>query len=95
MSRDAEVDELRAQIAERDREIVSAVNARLQLVRRLKAYKEENGINFLDTQQEQRIHRRLASYNPGPLSEKGLHELVGEILDLMKREVRRPLDPDA
>ena len=31
MSRDPEIDELRAQIAERDREIVSAINARLQL----------------------------------------------------------------
>ena len=88
MSRDPEIDEFRAQIAERDREIVSAINARLQLVRRLKAYKEENRINFLDTRQEQRIHRQLASYNRGPLSEKGLHELVGEILDLMKRELR-------
>ena len=93
MSRDAEVEELRAQIAERDREIVSAVNARLQLVRRLKAYKEENRMNFLDTRQEQRIHRQLQKFNPGPLSDKGLHELVGEILDLMKRELRG-VDPE-
>jgi chorismate mutase len=95
MPRDREIDELRAQIAERDREIVSAINARLQLVRRLKAHKEEQGITFLDTRQEQRIHRQLASFNRGPLSEKGLHELVGEILDLMKRELRGPLDPEA
>jgi chorismate mutase len=88
MSRDPEIDELRAQIAERDREIVSAVNARLQLVRRLKDYKAEHGINFLDTRQEQRVHRQLATFNEGPLTEKGLHELVGEILDLMKRELR-------
>jgi chorismate mutase len=90
MSPDPEIEELRRQIEERDHEIVSAVNARLQLVRRLKAYKEDNAINFLDTRQEQRIHRRLASFNRGPLSEKGLHELVGEILDLMKRELRGP-----
>ena len=88
MWRDLEIEELRAQIAERDREIVSAVNARLQLVRRLKAYKEENRITFLDTRQEQRIHRQLENFNPAPLSDKGLHELVGEILDLMKRELR-------
>jgi chorismate mutase len=91
--RDPEIEELRAQIAERDREIVSAVNARLQLVRRLKAYKQEHGVNFLDTRQEQRIHRQLATFNPGPLSEKGLHELVGEVLDLMKRELRG-VDPE-
>jgi chorismate mutase len=90
---DREVEELRAQIAERDREIVSAVNARLQLVRRLKAHKERQGDAFLDVRQEQRIHRRLAKFNPGPLSDRGLHELVGEILDLMKRELRS-LDDD-
>ena len=47
----------------------------------------------IDTRQEQRIHRQLASFNRGPLSEKGLHELVGEILDLMKRELRG-VDPE-
>jgi chorismate mutase len=93
MSAGREIDELRAQIAERDREIVSAINARLQLVKRLKAHKEEHAIGFLDTRQEQRIHRQLAKFNPGPLSEKGLHELVGEILDLMKRELRG-VDPE-
>jgi len=88
MPDDPEVEELRAQIGERDREIVSAVNARLQLVRRLKAHKDEHDLPFLDVRQEQRVHRQLAKFNRGPLSEKGLHELVGEILDLMKRELR-------
>jgi chorismate mutase len=90
---DPEIEELRAQIAERDREIVSAINARLQLVQRLKAHKDAQRLGFLDIRQEQRIHRQLAKFNPGPLSEKGLHELVGEILDLMKRELRA-LDPE-
>ena len=93
MSHAPEIEELRAQIAERDREIVSAVNARLQLVRRLKEHKEAKGDTFLDVRQEQRVHRQLATFNPGPLSEKGLHELVGEILDLMKRELRG-VDPE-
>ena len=88
MPDDPEIEELRAQIGERDREIVSAVNARLQLVQRLKAHKDAHGVSFLDVRQEQRVHRQLAKFNPGPLSEKGLHELVGEILDLMKRELR-------
>lgn len=93
MPHDPEIDELRAQIGERDREIVSAVNARLQLVRRLKAHKEAQGSGFLDIRQEQRVHRQLEKFNPGPLSDKGLHELVGEILDLMKRELRG-VDPE-
>jgi len=88
MPDDPHVEELRAQIGELDRLIVDAVNARLQLVERLRKHKEEHGITFLDIRQEKKIHRELAKFNKGPLSEKGLHELVGEILDLMKRELR-------
>lgn len=88
MPDDPEVEELRAQIGELDRMIVDAVNARLQLVERLRKHKEEHGIAFLDIRQEKKIHRELAKFNEGPLSVKGLHELVGEILDLMKRELR-------
>jgi len=88
MPDDPHVEELRAQIGELDRLIVDAVNARLQLVERLRKHKEEHGVGFLDIRQEKKIHRELAKFNKGPLSEKGLHELVGEILDLMKRELR-------
>jgi len=88
MSADPQVEELRAQIGEVDRLIVDAVNTRLQLVERLRAHKEEHGLTFLDVRQEGKIHRELAKFNKGPLSEKGLRELVGEILDLMKRELR-------
>ncbi len=88
MADDPHAVELRAQIGELDRLIIEAVNTRLQLVERLRKYKEERGITFLDVRQEKKIHRELATYNKGPLSEKGLHELVGEILDLMKRELR-------
>jgi chorismate mutase len=89
-ARDPDVEELRAQIAELDRTIVDAVNARLQLVERLKAHKEAHGMSFLDIPQERKVLRELARYNSGPLSEKGLRELAGEILDLMKRELRGP-----
>jgi chorismate mutase len=88
MPGDPEVAELRAQIGELDRLIVDAANARLQLVERLRKHKQEQGLTFLDIRQEKKIHRELAKFNNGPLSEKGLHELVGEILDLMKRELR-------
>jgi chorismate mutase len=88
MPDDPQVEELRAQIGELDRLIVEAVNARLQLVERLRKHKEEQGATFLDIRQEKKIHRELAKFNQGPLTEKGLHELVGEILDLMKRELR-------
>jgi chorismate mutase len=90
MAGDPEIDELRVQIAELDRTIVDAVNARLQLVERLRAHKEAQGLPFLDVRQERKVLRDLARHNRGPLSEKGLRELVGELLDLMKRELRGP-----
>lgn len=83
-----EVEDLRAQIAELDRAILETVNARLQLVERLQAYKREHGLPELDMRQEHKIVRALGRANQGPLSERGLRELAGEILELTKRELR-------
>ena len=79
--------ELREQISATDRAILDAVNARLELVSRIKEYKETRGIDFLDPERERSMLRELAGGNSGPLSEEGLHRLFAEILDLTKREV--------
>jgi chorismate mutase/prephenate dehydratase len=79
--------ELREQISATDRAILDAVNARVELVARIKEYKESRGIGFLDPEREQSMLRDLAGGNSGPLSEEGLRELFGEVLDLTKREV--------
>jgi chorismate mutase len=92
MAGDPEIEELRAQIAEIDRTILDAVNARLQLIERLRGHKETIGLPFLDTRQEHRIIRRLIAANQGPLSDRGVRELVGEILELTKRELRKRKD---
>jgi chorismate mutase len=78
---------LREQIAERDRAILDAVNARLKLVAELKRHKETQGIDFVDTEQEERLLQGLETTNPGPLSREGLRRLWTEILALTKREV--------
>ena len=83
------IQELRAQISDNDRAIVRALNKRLELVTRLKRYKESQGIEFVDPQQEDAILRDLARANRGPLSQEGLREVYREILDLTKREVAR------
>jgi chorismate mutase/prephenate dehydratase len=88
MAGNPEIEELRAQIADVDRTILEAVNTRLRLVEHLRARKEEHGLPFLDIQQEHRILRALARANRGPLSERGVRELFGEILELTKRELR-------
>jgi chorismate mutase len=81
--------ELRQQISDADRAIVEAINTRLRLVARLKAYKDSRGIEFVDRAQEEWIFRYLERVNRGPLSPEGLREIVQEVLDLTKREVSR------
>jgi chorismate mutase len=92
---DPVVQQLRREISDLDRSIVAAVNRRLQLVARLKKYKAEHGIPFVDLDREQWMLRYLARANGGPLSPEGLTELYAELLDLTKREVTRNGDSAA
>jgi len=81
--------QLREQISDADRKIVEAINARLKLVARLKAYKESRGLSFVDPEREEWMLNYLARANRGPLSAEGLQEIFAEVLDLTKREVGR------
>ena len=80
---------LREQISDNDRLIVEAINRRLALVARLKAYKESRGVEFVDPAREEWILRFLSRANRGPLSSDGLREIYTELFDLTKREVAR------
>jgi 3-deoxy-7-phosphoheptulonate synthase / chorismate mutase len=84
---DPRVHELRAEITSTDHEIVSAVNRRLELVRRLKEHKAAMGYDFFDKGREEALLVELERENGGPLSANGLRELHAELLDLTKREV--------
>ena len=68
---------------------MEAINTRLKLVARLKRYKEERGLDFVDLEREEWMLNYLLRANRGPLSAEGLRELFTEILDLTKREVER------
>ncbi len=81
--------QLRRQISDNDRALVDAVNKRLQLVARLKRYKESRGIGFVDPEREEWMLQYLTRANRGPLSAKGLQELFRAVLDLTKREVAK------
>jgi chorismate mutase len=83
---DALIRRLREQIAERDRAILDAVNARLRLVAELRRHKESEGIDFVDPEQEERLLAALEAANRGPLSREGVRHLFVEILALTKRE---------
>jgi 3-deoxy-7-phosphoheptulonate synthase/chorismate mutase len=78
---------LRDEISALDLAIVDAVNARLELVKRLKLHKESQGMPFLDPDRERQLLEDLARQNRGPLSPEGLRELYAQLLDLTKREV--------
>jgi chorismate mutase / prephenate dehydratase len=81
--------QVRREISDLDRSLVELVNKRLQLVARLKRYKDEHGIGFVDLAREEWMLQYLQRANRGPLSKDGLQELFEEILDLTKREVQR------
>ena len=84
---DPRVQELRAETTSTDHEIVSAVNRRLGLVRRLKEHKAAMGYSFLDKGREDELLAELERENGGPLSAEGLRDLHAELLELTKREL--------
>jgi chorismate mutase len=83
-------DELRGRIAENDAAIVAAVNLRLRLVEELWRLKQELGAPRLDPEREERLRAALQEANAGPLSREGVDRLVGELLELTKRELGGP-----
>ena len=91
-AQDPFIRQMREQISDNDRALVAAINTRLRLVARLKTYKESRGIDFLDPEREEWMLQYLTRANRGPLSAEGLQEIFGEILDLTKREVNKPLE---
>jgi chorismate mutase len=86
---DPVIRQMREQISDNDRALVAALNRRLELVARLKAYKESRGIKFVDPEREEWMLRDLMRANRGPLSRDGLKEIYAEVLELTKREVAR------
>ena len=79
--------QLREAISDNDRKLVDALNKRLELVGRLKSYKESHGIGFVDPEREEWMLSYLQRANRGPMSADGLREFFTRILDLTKREV--------
>ncbi len=79
--------QLREAISDNDRKLVDALNKRLELVTRLKRYKESVGMGFVDPDREEWMLSYLQRANRGPMSADGLREFFTRILDLTKREV--------
>ena len=88
-SSDPVIRQIREQISDNDRAIVNALNRRLQLVQKIKRYKETRGLPFVDRSREEWILRDLARANRGPLSEDGVRSIFEAIFELTKEEAAK------
>lgn len=86
---DAIVRQMRDAVIDNDLRLLQAINRRIELVARLRAYKEAHAMEFVDQAREDWMHRYLRGANHGPISDEGLAELYGHLLDVTKREVGR------
>lgn len=84
---DPTIRRLRQQILDNDCSLVEAINTRLRLVSRLKRYKQDRGLEFVDPERERLMIGELTQANGGPLSPDGLREIYAVIFELTKREV--------
>ena len=72
--------QMRDQVIDNDLKLIQA---------RLRSYKEDRGLDFVDPSREEWMHRYLQGANKGPLSSEGLTEIYGHVLELTKRETVR------
>ena len=86
---DPVVDAARDEIAALDVRLIAIVNQRIRKVAELRRYKAENGIAFVDREREAWLADYLKRVNAGPLSDRGVDELMSFVLALVKREVAR------
>jgi prephenate dehydrogenase len=93
LSTDAELSQLRDRISSVDRELVGALNRRLELVRRVQELKRESGAPAIDAGREAEQLETLAAENPGPLSTAALTSVFAAVLDVMKQETRPAAPP--
>ncbi|HEY2072391.1 MAG TPA: prephenate dehydrogenase/arogenate dehydrogenase family protein, partial [Gaiellaceae bacterium] len=86
---DEALSDLRDRIAAIDREVLDAFNRRLDLVRKVRAHKQETGAPLIDAAREAELLDELVRTNAGPLGEPGVRSLFAAVLDVMKQESQR------
>jgi len=70
-----------------DRELLGAVNRRLELVAALHEHKVSNELPLRDRGREDSMIAALRDENPGPLSGEGVEALFHFVLDLIRKEI--------
>jgi prephenate dehydrogenase len=84
----SDLNDLRTQIAALDRELLGALNRRLDLVARVQEHKHEAGTRLIDSKREAELLQQLTTANEGPLSERAVYSLFTAVLDVMKQELQ-------
>jgi len=80
------VRQMRDAVIDTDLKLLALLNQRLTLVRRLREYKAQQGMPFVDPERERWMHTYLQGANRGPMSADGLDRIYDAVLDLTKRE---------
>jgi prephenate dehydrogenase len=83
----SELDALRHEISELDRQLLALLNRRLELVASVRDYKDSAGERWIDPEREAELLQGLVAANPGPLSERGVTSIFSAVLDVLKQEV--------
>src|SRR5581483_9800154 len=83
----SELEGLRGEISELDRQLLELLNRRLELVAAVRDYKDSAGERWIDPEREADLLQALVAANPGPLSERGVTSIFSAVLDVLKQEV--------
>ena len=75
-----QVQRLRDQLDEVDRDMVRALNERARLVQELAILKREVGAPLFDPKREEEILQRIAEENPGPIYDSTMREIFETIM---------------
>ena len=83
----SELETLRNEISELDRQLLELLNRRLELVAAVRDYKDSAGERWIDPEREAELLQALVAANPGPLSDRGVTSIFSAVLDVLKQEV--------
>ena len=81
------IGDFRDRISAADRDLLAAINKRIELVRALHEHKRDEGIPLIDPDREQQLVVELQAANQGPLSSEGVAALFRHVLDLTRKEL--------
>lgn len=80
---------LRAEVDHIDRELLSLLNCRIRLARRIGLFKARNGQKIFDARREKTLMRILIARNRGPIETSELSSIYRIILRTSRRHQRR------